>query len=59
MHEQPVFYRMGLFVDEHYPVAERMAKEELYLPSGLTLKEEEIKKITKAIEKILEKETNG
>jgi len=54
MHEQPVFHKMGLFVDEHYPVAERIAKQGLYLPSGLTLKKEEIKKITKAIEKILE-----
>ena len=54
MHEQPVFHRMGLFVDEHYPVTERIAKQGLYLPSGLTLKEEEIKEITKAIEKIFE-----
>ncbi|MBA7636368.1 GDP-perosamine synthase [subsurface metagenome] len=54
MHEQPVFQKMGLFVDEHYPVAEKIAKQGLYLPSGLTLKEEEIKKITKTIEKIFE-----
>ena len=55
MHEQPVFHKMGLFVDEHYPIAERIARQGLYLPSGLTLKEEEIKKVTEAIEKILEK----
>ncbi len=54
IHEQPVFHKMGLFVDESYPVAERIAKQGLYLPSGLTLKEKEIKKIAKAIEKILE-----
>lgn len=54
MHEQPVFHKMGLFIDEHYPVAERIAKQGLYLPSGLTLKEKEIKKIAKAMEKILE-----
>ena len=54
MHEQPAFHKMGLFINEHYPVAERIAKQGLYLPSGLTLKEKEIKKIAKAMEKILE-----
>ena len=53
MHEQPAFHKMRLFVDKHYPVAERIAKQGLYLPSGLTLKEEEIEEIAKAIEKIL------
>jgi len=54
MHEQPVFHQMGLFKDESYPVAEKIARKGLYLPSGLTLKEKEIKKITKAIKEILE-----
>ena len=42
MHEQSAFHKMGLFKDEHYPVAERIAKQGMYLPSGLTLTEEEI-----------------
>ncbi len=54
MHEQPAFHKMGLFVGEHYPVAARIAKQGLYLPSGLTLREEEIKEIARTIEKILE-----
>ena len=54
MHEQPVFHQMGLFKDESYPVAEKIARQGLYLPSGLTIKEKEIKKIIKAIEEILE-----
>jgi len=37
MHEQPVFQARGLFVDEHYPIAEFLAKHGLYLPSGLSL----------------------
>jgi perosamine synthetase len=37
MHEQPVFHARGLFVDEHYPIAERLARQGLYLPSGLSL----------------------
>ena len=43
MHEQPVFQRMNLFVDEKYPVAERLARKGFYLPSGVTLADEQIK----------------
>lgn len=55
MHEQPVFYQMGFFKNEHYPVAQKIAKQELYLPSGLTLKKEEISYIAKAIKQIKER----
>lgn len=37
MHEQPVFNKMGLFNNEKYPVAEKMARNGFYLPSGLGL----------------------
>jgi perosamine synthetase len=53
MHEQPVFHEMGLFKGEHYPVAERIARQGLYLPSGLTLTEEQIDKVCDAVRKIL------
>ena len=42
MHEQPVFQRRGLFSGERYPVAERLARQGLYLPSGLALTEEQL-----------------
>jgi len=42
MHEQPVFHRMGLFENQRFPVAERIARRGFYLPSGLTLTEEQI-----------------
>jgi perosamine synthetase len=35
MHEQPVFNKMGLFLNESYPVAEKMSRNGFYLPSGL------------------------
>ncbi|MNT97144.1 hypothetical protein D3C72_2394000 [compost metagenome] len=41
MHEQPVFKQMGLFKDEHYPVAEKLARNGFYLPSGLGLSEQQ------------------
>jgi len=53
MHEQPVFQKMGLFKGEHYPVAERIARRGLYLPSGLTLTEAQIEEVVKAVRKII------
>lgn len=35
MHEQPVFRKLGLFTGENHPVAERLARFGLYIPSGL------------------------
>lgn len=42
MHQQPVFQKMGLFLKERYPVAEDISRRGLYLPSGLSLRENEI-----------------
>ena len=53
MHEQPVFHDMGLFLGEHYPVAEKLARRGLYLPSGLALKEEQIETVCQALHDIL------
>lgn len=55
MHEQPVFHKMGLFKGERYPVAERLARRGLYLPSGLALKEEQIETVCKALHEIFSK----
>lgn len=49
MHEQPAFHKMGLFKNEHYPVAERISRQGIYLPSGLTLTEEQINTVVKAL----------
>lgn len=50
MHEQPVFKSMGIFSNERFPVAENIARNGLYIPSGLGLKNDEIEYV---IEKIL------
>lgn len=42
MHEQPVFHAMGLFLGQHYEVAEYLSRYGLYLPSGLGITEEQI-----------------
>jgi perosamine synthetase len=50
MHEQPVFRQMGLFEGERYPVAERIARQGLYLPSGVGLTEAQIEQVCQAVE---------
>ncbi len=55
MHEQPVLRRRGLFKREKHPVAERLARRGLYLPSGLTLTERQIDRVCKAVRKVLSK----
>ncbi len=52
MHEQPVFNDMGLFCGESYPVAERIARRGLYVPSGLALTLEQIERVSDAINRV-------
>jgi perosamine synthetase len=49
MHEQPVLRDRGLFHAESYPVAERIARQGLYLPSGLGLQDSQIDRVCQAV----------
>ena len=49
MHEQPVFKEMDLFKDERYPVAEKLARNGFYVPSGVGLTQEELETVSKTI----------
>jgi perosamine synthetase len=53
MHEQPALRARGLFAGEHYPVAERLARQGLYLPSGLTLTEAQVDEVCEAVKAVL------
>jgi perosamine synthetase len=53
MHEQPAFHEMGLFQGEHYPVADRLARQGLYLPSGLGITEAQIDRVAQALRESL------
>ena len=53
MHEQPVLRDRGLFAGEVYPVAERIARQGLYLPSGLGLEESQIDEVCQAVREAL------
>jgi perosamine synthetase len=54
MHEQPVFRKPGLFLDDRHPVTERLARRGLYLPSGLALTDEQINDVVQAIHGVLQ-----
>lgn len=49
MHEQPVFQKMGLFKSEQYPVAEKIARNGFYLPSGLGLSESDMEYVVNTL----------
>jgi perosamine synthetase len=53
MHEQPALQDRGLFAGERYPVAERLARRGLYLPSGLGLTDAERERVALAVRSAL------
>jgi perosamine synthetase len=53
MHEQPVFHRRGLFLGESYPVTERLARQGLYLPSGVGLTSGQLDAVCQAVGEVL------
>lgn len=53
LHEQPVFRKLGWSTIQEFPVAERLARQGLYLPSGLGLRPEQIDQVIDAVRKSL------
>lgn len=49
LHEQPVLHDLGLFINESYPVTERISKQGLYLPSGQAITNDQINHIVKSM----------
>ena len=54
MHLQPVFQSMPWYKKESLPVSEELYDYGFYLPSGLTLKREEIEEVAAALKEILD-----
>jgi perosamine synthetase len=46
MHEQPVFQEMGLFHGQSFPVAEKLARNGFYIPSGLGLSKDDVSHVS-------------
>jgi len=53
MHEQPALHDLGLLRDERHPVAERLARQGLYLPSGLAQTDEQVERVCAAVREVL------
>jgi perosamine synthetase len=58
MHEQPVFRNTGLFRNERYPVAERLARRGFYIPSGMALTDDQMNEAAEAVKKLMRVEKN-
>lgn len=54
MHLQPIFRKMGLFENESYPVAEKLGERGFYVPSGLTVTEEERIYVAEQVKEVLQ-----
>ena len=53
MHEQPVFHKMGLLKEVSCPMAERLSRRGFYIPSGLALTEEQMKRVATVVQEML------
>ncbi|MCK9224199.1 MAG: DegT/DnrJ/EryC1/StrS family aminotransferase [Candidatus Muirbacterium halophilum] len=53
MHKQPVFNKMGLFLDDDLPNSEKLYERGFYIPSGLALTKEQIEEVSDALHKVL------
>jgi perosamine synthetase len=53
IHQQPVLRDMGLFHQESCPVAENLAKNGLYVPSGLPLTEDQLQIVADRVRRVL------
>jgi perosamine synthetase len=53
MHERPVFQDRRLFSNDQHPVADRVDRQGLYLPSGLVLSEDQLSAVCDAVHEAL------
>lgn len=53
MHEQPALHQRGLCQGRTLPVTERIASRGLYLPSGMTLRDDEVDRVCDALIEVL------
>lgn len=53
MHEQPVYQKQKLFINESYPNAEYLARKGFYIPSGLALTKEQMERVVIKLKKVM------
>lgn len=54
MHEQPVYQKQKLFINESYPKAEYLARKGFYIPSGLALTKEQMERVVIKLKRVME-----
>lgn len=55
MHEQPVYLKEDMFVNESHPNAEYLARKGFYIPSGLAITKGQMDKVISAIKHVMDK----
>lgn len=53
MHQQPVFKRAGLFLNDRLPNSEKLYEKGFYIPSGLALTDQQILTVSDALHRVL------
>jgi len=53
MHKQPVFNKMGLFLEDNLENSEKLYEQGFYIPSGLALTIEQMKEVSGVLHKVL------
>jgi len=53
MHKQPVFKKMGLFLDDYLPNSELLYEKGFYIPSGIALTMAQMEEVSDAMHKVL------
>jgi len=53
MHQQPVFNKAGLFLQDKFPNSEKLYEKGFYIPSGLALTKNQAVKVSDALHKVL------
>jgi len=53
MHKQPIFNRMGLFLDDNLSNSEKLYERGFYIPSGLALNIEDMEEVSKVLYEVL------
>ncbi len=55
MHEQPVYQQQGFFEGQQYPNAEYLARKGFYIPSGLALTAEQMKRVVEGMHRVMDR----
>jgi perosamine synthetase len=55
MHKQPVFNKMGLFLDDNLPNSEKLYEKGFYIPSGIALTKKQMIEVSDALHKVFPK----